>query len=63
MDTNPSTHDEFDDFQDAFGKTSATADASIAAKHNSAEIAQKGWNTGDISAYRAAYRQAHSADA
>lgn len=62
MDTNPGTYKEFDGFPIAFEQIAATADAQIANKPISAEVAQKGWDTGDISAYRAAYRKAHSQD-
>lgn len=62
MDTNPAMHDEFDGVPDAFEKIAATADARLTDKRISAEVAQKGWNTGDISAYRAAYRKAHNPD-
>lgn len=62
MDTNPGTYKEFDGFPIAFEQIAATADAQIANKPISAEVAQKGWDTGDISAYRAAYRKTHSQD-
>jgi hypothetical protein len=62
MDTNPARHDEFGVLPDAFEKVSATADVQITDKRISAEVSQQGWNTGDISAYRAAYRKAHSPD-
>jgi hypothetical protein len=62
MDTNPATHKKFDGFPIAFEQIAATADAQITDKPISAEVAQQGWNTGDISAYRAAYRKAHSPD-
>lgn len=62
MDTNPATHDEFNGLPNAFEKIAVPADARRADSRVSAEVAQKGWNTGDISAYRAAYRKAHSPD-
>lgn len=62
MDTNPATHKEFDGFLIAFEQIAATADTQVTNKPISAEVAQQGWNTGDISAYRAAYRKAHCPD-
>lgn len=62
MDTNPATHDELGGLPNAFEKIAVPADARSIDRRVSTEVAQKGWNTGDMSAYRAAYRKAHSPD-
>lgn len=62
MNTNPATHDEFDGLPNAFEKIAVPADARLTDRCISTEVARNGWNTGDISAYRAAYRKAHCPD-
>ncbi len=59
MNANLLLPDEFDILPDAFENPVLSADAHGVAGETPFKIARKCWNTGDISAYRAAYIVAH----
>lgn len=62
MDINFMRPEKFDNDTNATEKCVKTVEAKIIDKTTSARIAQESWNTGDISAYRAAYMKAHNLD-